>query len=50
MNFLIKRFGQKYKHTKLALNFVQKHNLVKETCCPFILVECQHHDPAKVCF
>ena len=37
--FLSKGFGKKCKHTELALNFVQKQNLVKKTHSPFILVE-----------
>ena len=37
MIFLSKGFGEKCKHTELALNFVQI--LVKKTYFPFILVE-----------
>ena len=40
MIFLSKGFGEKSKHTELALNFVQKQNFsLKKTYFLFILVE-----------
>ena len=49
--FLSKGLSKEYKHRKLALNFVKKHNFsLKKTHFPFILVEQEHREPGKSCF